>query len=272
MKRASMLTVTAVALVATGLAAQDIPASGDDAAERLDASPRHGEWVRYGAGGGDSVSAWVVYPEREDGAPVVIVIHEIFGLTDWIRGVADQLAAEGFVAIAPDLLSGKAPDGGGTQGFDQQGAVRAIRELDREEVVRRLNAAAEYVTGLPSTTTAFAAIGFCWGGSTTFLYATRQPALSAAVVYYGGAPDAGYDGIAAPVLGLYGGDDARVNASIPTAQEAMQRLGKRYETEVYDGAGHGFLRAQGSREANLAAARQAWPRMVTFLKEALEAM
>jgi carboxymethylenebutenolidase len=266
-----MLMVIAIAFGATASSAQDVPASGDDAVQRLDASPRHGEWIRYAAGGGDSVSAWVVYPEREDAAPVVIVIHEIFGLTDWIRGVADQLAAAGFVAIAPDLLSGKAPDGAGTAGFDQQGAVRAIRELNRDEVIRRLNAAAEYATGLPSTTSAFAAIGFCWGGSTTFQYATRQPGLGAAVVYYGSAPDGGYEQIAAPVLGLYGGDDARVNATIPAAREAMQRLDKRYETEVYDGAGHGFLRAQGSREANLAAAREAWPRMVMFLKEALEA-
>ncbi len=133
----AVLVCLLAALVPAGAAAQSLPASGDEALGRLDASPRHGEWVTYDAGGGDRVTAWVVHPERSDPAPVVVVIHEIYGLTDWIRAVADQLAAEGFLAIAPDLLSGKGPGGGGTDSVDQQGAVRLIRTLDTAEGPRR---------------------------------------------------------------------------------------------------------------------------------------
>ncbi len=264
-------TVLLVTLSTTSLLhGQELPAGADGVLERLEQSPRHGEWVRYEAGSGDSVSAWVVYPERPDRAPVVVVIHEIFGLTDWIRGVVDQLAAEGFVAVAPDLLSGKGPGGGGTESFGTRDVRRAIRDLPREEIERRLNAAAQYATGLPSARDAFAVIGFCWGGSTSFWYATRQPTLRGAVVYYGSSPETGYERVQAAVLGLYGGDDARVNATIPRAREAMDRLNKRYETHISDGAGHGFLRAQDGRDgANLQATRRVWPRTVGFLKEVL---
>lgn len=266
----SALTFSAVLAVATAHA-QDLPASADDVSARLAASPRHGEWVKYDAGAGDSVTAWVVYPERSDPAPVVVVIHEIFGLSDWIRGVADQLAAEGFIAIAPDLLSGKGPDGGGSESVDRDGAVALIRGLDRTEVVNRLNAAADYATSLPAARSEFGVIGFCWGGSTSFRYATTQPDLDAAVVYYGSSPPAeALANIAAPVLGLYGGDDARVNATIPAAEAEMERLGKPYEPNLYDGAGHGFLRRQDGREgANLRATQRAWPRTVEFLRETL---
>lgn len=248
-----------------------LPPSGDDAESRLNASSRHGEWLKYDAGGGDSVTAWVVYPERSDPAPVVVVIHEIFGLTDWIRAVADQLAAEGFIAIAPDLLSGKGSDGGGSESVDRQGAVRLIRGLERAEVVRRLDAAADYATGLPAATDEFAVIGFCWGGSTSFYYATQQGELDAAVVYYGSSPATELlSGIRAPVLGLYGGDDERVNSTIPPAEQEMERLGKSYEPHRFEGAGHGFLRAQDDRDgANQRATEQAWPRTVRFLKARL---
>lgn len=250
--------------------AQELPADDDHSAARLAESTRHGEWVWYQAGSGDSVSAWVVYPERADTAPVVIVVHEIYGLTDWIQGIADQLAAAGFIAIAPDFLSGKGPGGAGSDAFDRQEAVRAIRGLDQGEIARRLDAAAEFATTRPAARDAFAVIGFCWGGSTSFRYATQQPRLRGAVVYYGSSPDAGYESIYADVLGLYGGDDARVNATIPRARDAMGRLNKRYETHVFDGAGHGFLRAQDGREgANMEATRQAWPRTVAFLRGVL---
>ncbi len=267
----SVIAVLALLLPAAPLRAQDLPASNDEAKARLDSSPRHGEWVKYAAGPGDSIKAWVVYPERSDRAPVVVVIHEIFGLTDWIRGVADQLAAAGFIAIAPDLLSGKGPGGGGTESVDRQGAVQLIRALDRFEVKQRLDAAAEYAMALPAAVPAFATIGFCWGGSTSFRYATEQPKLSAAVVYYGSSPDTeALAQVAAPVLGLYGGDDARVNATIEPAKVEMDWLGKRYEYEIYEGAGHGFLRQQGGRDdANMQATEQAWPRTVAFLKTVL---
>jgi carboxymethylenebutenolidase len=250
------------------------PAHAETAVARLNASPRHGEWVFYPAGPGeggvgDSVRAWVVFPERRERAPVVVVIHEIFGLTDWIRAVADQAAAEGFIAIAPDLLSGKGPAGGGTESVDQQGATRLIRTLTPEEVQRRLTAAARYATALPAALPRVTTIGFCWGGSTSFRAATYLPNLRGAVVYYGSSPDsASLASVAAPVLGLYAGDDARVNATIEPARRELARLGKRYEVETYEGAGHGFLRQQTGREgANQRAADASWPRAVGFLRE-----
>ena len=268
----SVVAASVLALLVASVAfAQGYPASGDEAKARLDSSPRHGEWVTYDAGAGGPVTAWVVYPERSDQAPVVVVIHEIYGLTDWIRGVTDQLAAEGFIAIAPDLLSGKGPDGGGTDSFDSQDVRLAIRDLEWSEVVRRLNGAAHYAMELPAALPAFATIGFCWGGSTSFRYAASQPALDAAVVYYGGAPAAEeLPNITAPVLGLYGGDDARVNATIEPAEAEMVRLNKVYEYQIFDGAGHGFLRQQSGRDgANMQATEKAWPLTVTFLKGAL---
>ncbi|MGD2217233.1 MAG: dienelactone hydrolase family protein [Gemmatimonadales bacterium] len=271
-KRSALVAAVAAQLViAAGAGAQELPASGDDAVARLDASPRHGEWVKYVAAAGDSVLAWVAYPERGDKAPVVVVIHEIYGLSDWIRGVADQLAAEGFIAIAPDLLSSKGPGGGGSESVDRQGAVALVRALDAGEVKQRLDAAAHYAMSLPAARSGFAVIGFCWGGSSSFRYATAQPNLGAAVVFYGSSPDTeALANVEAPVLGLYGGDDARVNATIPAAEEELDRLGKRYEYEVYEGAGHGFLRQQSGRGgANMRATEQAWPRVIAFLKAEL---
>lgn len=251
--------------------AQGLPPGEDSAVARLNASPRHGEWVTYDAGGGDSVKAWVVYPERSDKAPVVIVIHEIFGLTDWIRSVTDQLAAEGFIAIAPDLLSGKGPNGGGTSSVDRQGAIALIQKLTPDEVQRRLRAAAAYATALPAAKNAVGSVGFCWGGSTSFAFATTEADLKAAAVFYGTAPSEEAAGrIRSPVVGFYGGDDARVTSTVEPTRALMARLGKSYEPHVYEGAGHGFLRDQAGRNgANLRAAEQAWPRTVTFLKQAL---
>jgi carboxymethylenebutenolidase len=248
-----------------------LPPDEEGALVRLDASPRHGEWVDYDSGEGDMVRAWVVYPERSDPAPVVVVIHEIYALTDWIRAVADQLAAEGFIAIAPDLISGKGPGGGGSESVDRQGAVGLIRGLDPQEVTRRLKAAAAYATGLPAAAPSVGIVGYCWGGSTSFRMATEWPELDAAVVYYGSAPPTeSLARIEAPVQGHYGGDDARVNATIPDARTEMERLGKDYEVHIYDGAGHGFLRQLGGREgANMAAAERAWPQTVAFFREQL---
>lgn len=261
----------ALALLAAAAPARaQLPASGEEALARLEASPRHGEWIRYDAGGGDMVEAWLVYPERSDPAPVVIVIHEIGGLSDWIRAVADQLAAEGFIAIAPDMLSGKGPDGGGTSSFDREAVGRAIRDLDRGEINRRLRAAGEHAMALPAASDRVGVVGYCWGGSSSWLLAVDWADLAAAVVYYGTSPEEGYADVQAPVLGLYGGDDNRVNATIPAAEEAMGALGKPYEPHVYEGAGHGFLRNQSGQDgANLSATEQAWPRTVAFFREHL---
>ncbi len=253
------------------LASERLPPLEKDARARLEASPRHGEWVTVPAAMGDKVEAWVVYPERKDPAPVVIVIHEIFGLSDWVRSVADQLAAEGFIAVAPDLLSGKGPGGKGSSALSVEEARRVNSGLEPAEVVSRLNAVAEWATKLPAAAARFGVVGFCWGGGMSFLYATEQPRLSAAVVYYGVSPAAeALARVRAPVLGLYGGDDARVDATVPAAQQELKRLGRRYEVEMYEGAGHAFLRQQDGREgANLRAAEKAWPRTVQFFKEYL---
>ena len=257
--------------LAANARAQALPALGDSATARLNASPRHGEWVKVDAGSGDTVNAWLVYPERRDKAPVVVVIHEIFGLTDWVRGVADQLAKEGFIAIAPDLLSRHGPNGGGSESVDQQGAVRLIRDVTPAEAQRRLMAAGRYAAALPAARDAIASVGFCWGGSTSFALATVWPDLRGAVVYYGTSPDsAALAAVRARVLGLYAGDDARVLATVPAAQATMQRLGKPYEIHTYDGAGHGFARDQSGRDgANARAIAQAWPRTIAFLREVL---
>jgi carboxymethylenebutenolidase len=249
-----------------------IPPAEDEAKARLITSPRHGEWVNVDAGNGDMVDAWLVFPERSDNAPVIIVIHEIYGLTDWVRAVADQLAAEGFIAIAPDFLSGKGPEGKGSDAVNRDDARRLIRGLEWSEIVRRLDATAKYATALPAATSHFGVVGYCWGGGISFSYATEQPDLNAAVVYYGVSPATEkLAHVEASVLGLYGGDDNRVNSTIPAAETEMKRLGKRYDYEIYAGAGHAFLRNQSGKDgANLKATQMAWPRMVKFLKEMLK--
>jgi carboxymethylenebutenolidase len=274
MPRRSLFWIAIVLLLGAAgaaMASEHLPPLEKDARMQLERSPRHGEWVTIPASAGDKLDAWVVYPERKDRAPVVIVIHEIFGLTDWARAVADQLAAEGFLAVAPDFLSGKGPEGKGSASLSPDAARQLNSALQPAEVVARLNAVADWATGLPAATSRFGVVGYCWGGGISFRYATEQPRLGAAVVYYGVSPDTqALARVRAPVLGLYGGDDARVNATIPAAQEEMKRLGKRYDVEIYAGAGHAFLRQQDAREgANLRAAQSGWERTLRFFRETL---
>ncbi len=272
----SMFAIASFAVAASGAqpGAAAPPPGEAGAKETLNKSPRHHEWVDIAlSDAGKRVKAFVVYPERKDKAPVVIVIHEIFGLTDWIRSVADRLAADGFIAIAPDMLTGRGPGGGGTEAFaDRDEVVKAVRALSSEEVTGVLDAVGGYAKGLPAATDKFATVGFCWGGAQSFHYATVQPELDAAVIYYGSSPPLDALGkIKAPVLGLYGEDDARVNTTVGPAAEKMKELGKTFVAHTYKGAGHGFLRAQGDRGgANLEASRQAWPAMVEYLKKHLE--
>ena len=267
------LSLTPAAIAQTAA----LPADAETAGQRLEASPRHGEWIDIEgpapeAGGmRDSVIAWISYPERSTKAPVVIVIHEIFGLTDWIRAVADQLAAEGFIAVAPDLLTGHGPEGGGTPSDSQQ-AMALVRGLDMAEVMSRLSYVADHAASLPAATASFGSVGFCWGGGMSFTFAGSDPDLGAAVVYYGRSADAEtITKVEAPVLGLYGGDDMRVNATIPDGEAAMKAAGKSFTKHVHEGAGHGFLRQQDGKEgANAKAAQAAWQETIAFFREHLE--
>ena len=240
---------------------------------RLERSPRHGEWVtiRTDPQSGDSLRAWVVYPQRATKAPVVIVVHEIFGLSTWIRSVADQLAADGFIAIAPDFLTGKVPLGPGDT-VAAQVATAAVRTLDQNVIQRQIDAAAAYGMSLPAATQRYGIVGFCWGGGISFAHAVHAPNLGASVVYYGTSPPtAELATVHAPVLGLYGENDARVDATIPPADSAMKALGKSYTYQIFPGAGHGFLRAQDQQNgANLAASIRAWPMTVEFFRTNLE--
>jgi carboxymethylenebutenolidase len=279
-KRFSIVLVLLAFLVApsTGGAeghdAGAIPPGEAEAKAALETSPRHHEWVDVAVPGREGkVSAFVAYPERKEKAPVVIVIHEVYGLTDWVRAVADRLAADGFIAIAPDLLSGMGPGGGGTGKFaSRDDVVKAVSGLKEADVVAALDAVSRYGKGLPAATGKFATIGFCWGGGQSFHYATTRPDLGAAVIYYGTSPGSeALKAVRAPVLGLYGGDDARVDATVGPAEAAMKELGKTYITHTYPGAGHGFLRAQDGRGgANRSASEKAWPATIRHLKKYLE--
>jgi carboxymethylenebutenolidase len=248
----------------------DLPPDASGALARLGNSPRHGEFVTIRTGGGDSLRAWVVYPERSTKAPVVVVIHEIFGLSSWIRSVADQLAADGFIAIAPDLLTMKnLPDG--PDSVLAPLATAAIRTLDPDWVQRQLDAVARYGMSLPAAQQKYGIVGFCWGGTASFAHAVHSPTLGASVVYYGVSPKTSdLASVRAPVLGFYGGADARVDATIPAADSGLHALGRTYEHSIYAGAGHGFLRQQtGMDGANMAAARQAWPATIAWFRKYL---
>lgn len=246
-----------------------LPAGAMDVAQRLAHSPRHGEYVMISTGAGDSVRAWVVYPERSTKAPVVVVVHEIFGLSTWVRGVADQLAADGYVAIAPDLLTGKATPAPGSDTLTQEAATAAIRTLQPADVQRQLTAVGRYGMSLPAALHSYGTVGFCWGGGVSFAHAVVSPeGLGAAVVYYGTSPAlASLSSVRVPVLGLYAGDDARVGATVPPADSAMRAMGKPFDVHSFAGAGHGFLRQQDGKDgANFAASRQAWPLTVSFFR------
>jgi carboxymethylenebutenolidase len=236
-------------------------AVGAMAQSAFDRPDLHSEWVKYAGKGGDSVSAYLVYPERPDPGPAVIVIHEIFGLSDWVRSVADSLAARGFVAIAPDLLSRR----GGTISSDS--ARRVIRDLPPDSITVDLDATYSFLQGIKAVRgDAIGVIGFCWGGGQTFRYATNNPSLKAAVVCYGPAPDStSVARIRAPVFGVYGENDARINAGIPDAERAMAAAGKRYTKIIYPGTGHGFLRTREPADVSAGA----WRDVVRFLETEL---
>ncbi len=257
------LLVLAIGCLAQSLAAQEYKDFGRD---RLNSSPRHGEWVDIKSGA-PAVKAFVVYPERKDKAPAVLVIQEIFGLTDWLRSMCDELAENGVIAIAPDFLNGQKFE-------DADGARKAISVVTEEEVKSVLNATADYALKIHACNGTLAVCGFCRGGGWAFTYTNENPQLKAAYSFYGEPPASPEQvtNISCPVYGFYGENDERVNAAIPKAEDLMRAAGKRYEPVIYKGAGHGFMRSgeannPAMREADKKARDEAWARWKTLLKQ-----
>jgi carboxymethylenebutenolidase len=256
-------------------ASTDNMVSQEWARQRVDKSPRHREWVKI-KNGAREVNSFVVYPENKNKATAVIVIHEIFGMSDWVQSLTDQLAEAGYVAIAPDLLSGMGPNGGGTSSLSGNAVGQAIQSLPPDQITGDLNAVADYISKVPASNGKIVVTGYCWGGGQSFRYATNNPNIKAAFVFYGPAP-ASADGtpdkaalakIKAPVYGFYAGNDARINATLPKTIEAMKELKKTYEPVTYEGAGHGFMRAgeaPDANEANKKARDEAWARWKKIL-------
>jgi len=238
----------------------------------LEESPRHHEWVAVNQGDRE-VQTFVVYPEVSNKALAVVIIHENRGLTDWVRSVADRIAAAGYIAAAPDLLSGAGPGGGRTNAFpDSDAAKEALYKLPPEQITADLNAVAVYASGLAAANGKLAVAGFCWGGSQTFRYATNRKGLEAAFVFYGTGPKeaAAYGMITAPVYGFYGGDDARVGKTVPMSAEEMKKAKKTYEPVTYDGAGHAFMRRgedEKPTDANKKAMEESWKRWLGILEK-----
>ena len=264
-----------------------LPADEMGVVARLASSPRKGEYVNVMVDG-KPMRTWVVRPAGNGKAPVVVVIMEIFGLSDWIRGVADQLASEGFIAVAPDIVAGHGKDGGDTSSLTtQQEITQAVLALPAPEIITKLKAAREFGLKDPRSNGKSASVGYCFGGAQSFAFAVAEPGLNAAVVYYGqaptdappaarGTPPGPYlvsDRVAnvkASIIGFYGGlaQDARIGNTVAPTEEKMKALGKTYEPHIFDGAAHGFLRAQtGNDGANMKATEQAWPMTVAWLKK-----
>lgn len=269
MKRPTLLSkLISIGFLAAAFIAAPIARGQDWAKATLSKSPRHGEWVTV-KHGDRAVETFVVYPESKSKAPVVLIIHEIFGMSDWVQDLADQVAAAGYIAVAPDLLSGMGPNGGRTNSFSEDAVREAISKLNPDQITADLNAAADYGLKLPASSGKLFVAGFCWGGSQSFRFATNRPDLAAAFVFYGGPPEKdAMARIKAPVYGFYAGNDARVDATIPDADTAMKASGKTYDPVTYDGAGHGFMRAgeaPDANDANKKARADAWARWKTLL-------
>ena len=282
--------VTAPSSATAGIGNPNLPPSNNEAKARLEASPRHGEWVKiaWEPGSSDSLMAWIVYPSTTNAhAPVVVVVHEIFGLSTWVRGVADQVAADGYIAIAPDLLS-RVRGGPTTVEMSGDSARRIIGGVNTAERTRGITAAARYAMSQPSAAQRYAVIGYCWGGSTVWAYAVNGgiPGYSGGVAYYGlpymneKVPNGdSLAKITKPVMLLSGAKDTRIGTAMPAVDSAMKALGKSYVGINYPGAIHGFLRAQddpkpqrdvAEEQANLAATKDAWPRTLEFLRRNLQ--
>lgn len=249
------------------LSAAPFASAQDWAKATLEKSTRHREWVTV-KHDGRSVETFVVYPESKSKAPVVLVIHEIFGMTDWVQDLADQVAAAGYIAVAPDLLSGMGPNGGRSSDFAEGKTMEAVSHLNPDQVTADLNAAADYAMKIPASNGKLFVGGFCWGGAQTFRFATNRADLAAAFVFYGAPPDGAMARIKAPIYGFYAGNDARIGAMIPDTVAQMKAAGKTYDIVTYEGAGHGFMRSGEAPDAKVAdkkARTEAWVRWKSLL-------
>ena len=255
-------------LVVCTFTASPFTLAQDWAKATLEKSSRHREWVTV-KHGDRAVETFLVYPESKSKTPVVLVIHEIFGMTDWVEDLADQLAAAGYIAVAPDLLSGMGPSGGRSDSFAEGKTMEAVSHLNPDQITADLNAVADYALKLPAANGKLFVAGFCWGGNQSFRFATNRADLSAAFVFYGGPPEKdAMARIKAPVYGFYGGNDARIGATIPDTITAMKAAGKTYDPVTYEGAGHGFMRAgeaPDASDANKKARTDAWGRWKSLL-------
>lgn len=264
MKRLSLFGL----LVFVAMFAAPFASAQDWAKAALAKSPRHGEWVTV-KHGDRAVETFVVYPESKSKTPVVLVIHEIFGMTDWVQDLADQVAAAGYIAVAPDLLSGMGPNGGRSNSFEESAVREAVSKLNPDLITADLNAVADYGLKLPASSGKLYVAGFCWGGGQSFRLATNRTDLAAAFVFYGGPPDKdAMARIKAPVYGFYAGNDARIGATVPDTITGMKAAGKTYEPVTYEGAGHGFMRAgeaPDASDANKKARTDAWTRWKSLL-------
>jgi carboxymethylenebutenolidase len=263
-----MRRITLISLLI--LFAASFASAQDWAKATLEKSPRHREWVTV-KHGDRSVETFVVYPESNRKTPVVLVIHEIFGMTDWAQDLADQVAAAGYIAVAPDLLSGMGPNGGRSTDFAEGKAMEAVSHLNPDQLTADLNAAADYALKLPAANGKLFVVGFCWGGAQSFRFATNRGDLAAAFVFYGAPPE--QDAMArikSPVYGFYAGNDARITSTIPDTIAQLKAAGKTYDPVTYDGAGHGFMRAGEAPDANGAdkkARAESWVRWKNLLRK-----
>lgn len=258
-------------LLLLGVVLLSVPAPAQDwAKEKLAQSPRHLEWVTVTSGDRE-IETYVAYPENAQKATTVLVIHEIFGHSDWIKLLCDQLAEAGYIAVAPDLLSGMGPDGGATGSFvDLESVRKAVSGLSPEQVTGDLEAVAGYAKNLPASNGKLAVAGFCWGGTQTFRFTSVSEPMIASFPFYGSAPDnQALSGVKVPVYGFYAENDARVNATLADTEKAMKEFGKTFEPVIYQGAGHGFMRAGSAPDAseeNAQAAKDAWARWLKLLE------
>jgi len=265
-----MKSKSSIILLAFVLFAILAGAAQEWARARVEKSPRHREWVTV-KHDGRALETFVVYPESKDKRPVVLVIHEIFGMTDWVQDLADQVAEAGYIAVAPDLLSGMGPNGGRSSDFPQGKATEAVSHLNPDQITADLNAVADYALKIPAANAKLFVAGFCWGGGQSFRFATNRGGIAAAFVFYGPPPQTdAMARIKAPVYGFYAGNDARIGATLPDTREQMKAAGKTFDPVTYDGAGHGFMRAgeaPDASEANRKAREDSWARWKSLLEK-----